>query len=315
LNQSIQLILKGFAMGIAEVIPGVSGGTIAFITGIYERLIESIKAFHPSLIGNFRTGGLSAVWEKLNGTFLMKVIGGMVIGFGGGAFGVTYLLETYPPPVWAFFFGLIISSVIYLARQIDHWNWKTIGALVIGTLSAYFITKMMPSTGSDNPLMIFIAGFIAISALILPGISGSFMLLLMGMYSIVMGAIKGVIKTQSFEDIKVFFIFSLGALAGLMVFSRVLSWMFKQYRQITLAVLTGFMIGSLNKIWPWRNVLTTRTNSKGVEVALLEENVMPSAYEPFHLAVNDPLVLVSVISLVIGFGLVLFLSKFDDSKS
>ena len=302
-------------MGIAEVIPGVSGGTIAFITGIYERLIESIKAFHPSLIGDFKSGGLSTVWDKINGTFLLKVIGGMVIGLGGGAFGVTYLLETYPPPVWAFFFGLIISSVIYLGRQIDNWDWKTIVALIIGTATAYFITISIPSSGSDHPLMVFVAGFISISALILPGISGSFMLLLMGMYGIVFGAIKGVLKTQAWDDIKVFLIFGCGALAGLAIFSRVLSWMFKQYRQVTLAVLTGFMIGSLNKIWPWRNVLTTRTNSKGVEVPLLEENVMPSAYEPFHLAVDDPLILVSVIALFVGFGMVLLLSKFDNSKS
>ena len=298
-------------MGIAEVIPGVSGGTIAFITGIYEKLIDTIKAFHPSLLSDFRIGGVGAVWDKINGGFLVKVIGGMVIGLGGGAFGVTYLLETYPPPVWAFFFGLIISSVIYIGRKIDQWNWKTILALVIGTAVAYGITISVPSTGSDSPLMIFIAGFICISALILPGISGSFMLLLMGMYTMVMGAVKGVIMTQSWEDIKVFVIFGVGALAGLAVFSRVLSWMFKHYSQITFATLTGFMIGSLNKIWPWRNAISTRTNSKGEEVELMAENVMPADYTPFQNAVDDPLVLISVITLIAGFALVFLLSKFD----
>lgn len=315
MNSSIRLILKGLAMGIAEVIPGVSGGTIAFITGVYEQLIESIKAFHPSLIGDYRSGGIAAVWEKINGSFLLKLIGGMAIGLGGGAFGVTYLLETYPPPVWAFFFGLIISSVIYLGRQIDNWNWKTILGLVLGAIVAFYITMSIPSTGSDHPLMVFIAGFIAISALILPGISGSFILLLMGMYTIIFGAIKGVLKTQSIEDIKVFVFFGLGALAGLVVFSRVLSWMFKHYRELTLAVLTGFMIGSLNKIWPWRNVISTRINSKGEEVELLSEKVLPADYIPFQNAVDDPLVLVSVISMVVGFALVLFLSKFESSKS
>jgi len=298
-------------MGIAEVIPGVSGGTIAFITGIYEKLIDTIKAFHPALIGDFRTGGVGAVWDKINGTFLVKVIGGMIIGLGGGAFGVTYLLETYPPPVWAFFFGLIISSVIYIGRKIDDWNWKTILALIIGTAVAYMITISVPSSGSDSPWMIFIAGFICISALILPGISGSFMLLLMGMYSMVMGAVKGVNKTQSWDDIKVFLIFAVGALAGLAIFSRVLSWMFKNYSQVTFATLTGFMIGSLNKIWPWRNVLSTRINSKGIEVPMIEQNVSPSEYMPFQNAVDDPLVVISVITLIVGFALVFLLSKFD----
>jgi len=311
LKSTIQLIFKGFAMGIAEVIPGVSGGTIAFITGIYEKLIDTIKAFHPSLIGTFRTGGIPAVWNTINGNFLLKVIGGMIIGLGGGAFGVTYLLETYPPPVWAFFFGLIISSVIYIGRKIEDWNWKTILALVIVTAVAYFITEAVPSTGSDSPLMIFVAGFICISALILPGISGSFMLLLMGMYTMVMGAVKGAITSQNWDDIKVFLIFGFGALAGLAIFSRVLSWLFKNYSQITFATLTGFMLGSLNKIWPWRNVLSTRVNSKGVEVALSEENVAPTNYIPFQNAVDDPLVMISVITLIVGFALVFLLSKFD----
>ena len=298
-------------MGIAEVIPGVSGGTIAFITGIYEKLLDTIKAFHPALISEFKSGGLKQVWKRINGTFLITVVGGMVIGLGGGAFGVTYLLETYPPAVWAFFFGLIISSVIYIGGKIEQWNASIIAALVIGTAVAYFITIATPSTGSESPVMIFIAGFIAISALILPGISGSFMLLLMGMYTIVMGAVKGAIRTQAWADIKVFIFFGLGALAGLAIFSRVLSWMFKHYSQITLATLTGFMLGSLNKIWPWRNVLSTRINSKGVEVALAEENVMPSAYVPFQNAVDDPLVWASLISLIFGFVLVQLLAKFD----
>lgn len=292
-------------MGIAEAIPGVSGGTIAFITGIYERLLTSIKAIDPSLISIFRSNGVSGVWDELNGKFLLFVIGGMIVGLGGGAFGITYLLEAYPSVVWAFFFGLIISSVIYIGGKIDRWTPLIIISGVIGAAVAYYITIATPAQGLDSPIFIFLTGFIAISALILPGISGSFIMLLMGMYTLIMSSIKGILSFQIADNIKVCFFFGLGALSGLAVFSRVLTWMFKNYEQLTLAVLTGFMLGSLNKIWPWRNVLSTRTNSSGEEVPFREVSVMPGYYE------GDVMMIGVVLSVITGFMLVWVLSRFD----
>ncbi|MBT8219260.1 MAG: DUF368 domain-containing protein, partial [Bacteroidia bacterium] len=285
--------------------PGVSGGTIAFITGIYEKLLATIKAFHPSLVGTFRSDGISGVWKKINGTFLFFLLIGMGIGLGGGAFVITYLLETYPPIVWSFFFGLIISSVVYVGSKITVWSWKEIVFLILGTALAFFITVATPAQGSQSTFMIFISGFIAITALILPGISGSFMLLLMGMYTFILGSVKEALKTQAWEHLKVFVVFGCGAVLGLVIFSRVLTWLFKYYRDLTLAILTGFMLGSLNKIWPWRNVLSTRVNRKGVEVPFLEENVMPDAY------FGEPFVFGVIISMIIGILIVLVLSKFD----
>ena len=254
--QKLQLMLKGMAMGIAEVIPGVSGGTIAFITGIYEQLLASIKAFGPSLITDFRKGGFTQVWKSVDGNFLAVLLLGMVSGLIVGVFGVTHLLENYPEFLWAFFFGLIISSAIYIGRQVDQWGLTEIVSIAIGTAAAYYITVASPAQGNEALWFVFLCGAIAISALILPGISGSFMLLLMGMYAYIVPTVKEALSTFELESLTIVFVFGLGCLTGLMTFSRILSWTFKNYRKPTLALLTGFMLGSLNKLWPWRNVIS-----------------------------------------------------------
>lgn len=295
-NSSFLLLaLKGMAMGIAEVIPGVSGGTIAFITGIYEKLLDTIKAFNPSLIGTFKQDGLAGGWSAINGTFLVTLLVGMATGVIVGVFGVTHLLETYPEMLWAFFFGLIISSAIFIGKQVNGWSIKEFITLIIGTAVAYYITVASPAQGNEALWFVFLSGAIAISALILPGISGSFILLLMGMYSFVLPTVKTALKTFDTESLLIVGTFAAGCLVGLMTFSRVLSWTFKNYKNPTLALLTGFMLGSLNKLWPWRNVLSTRMNSKGKEVPFIEESVLPGNYdsEPFFIAV--------VICMVLGF--------------
>ncbi|MEM6380025.1 MAG: DUF368 domain-containing protein, partial [Bacteroidota bacterium] len=286
-SSPIALALKGMAMGIAEVIPGVSGGTIAFITGIYEKLINTIKAFHPTLIGTFKEEGVKGVWSAINGNFLVTLLIGMATGIIVGVFGVSHLLETYPEMLWAFFFGLIISSAIFIGKQVDAWGVSEILALVVGTAVAYYITVASPAQGNEALWFVFLSGVIAISALILPGISGSFILLLMGMYSFVIPTVKTALKTFDPESLLIVGTFAVGCLVGLTTFSRVLSWTFKNYKNPTLALLTGFMLGSLNKIWPWRNVLSTRINSKGLEVPFMTESVLPSNYdsEPFVTAV------------------------------
>lgn len=294
-SSPIALALKGMAMGIAEVIPGVSGGTIAFITGIYEKLINTIKAFHPNLIGTFKQEGVKGVWSAINGNFLVTLLIGMATGIVVGVFGVSHLLETYPEMLWAFFFGLIVSSAIFIGKQVDGWGMSEIIALIVGTGVAYYITVASPAQGNEALWFVFLSGVIAISALILPGISGSFILLLMGMYSFVIPTVKTALKTFDPESLLIVGTFAVGCLVGLTTFSRVLSWTFKNYKNPTLALLTGFMLGSLNKIWPWRNVLSTRVNSKGMEVPFMTESVLPNNYD------SEPFVVAVVICMTIGF--------------
>lgn len=296
MGSKIVLALKGMAMGIAEVIPGVSGGTIAFITGIYERLINAIKTIlGPGLIRAFREEGLKGVWEKGDGAFLLTLLIGMGAGVVGGVFGVALLLERYPVLLWAFFFGLIIASAIYIGRQVERWDFGTVAAMVLATFLAFYITIATPAQGSAALWMVFLAGMIAISALILPGISGSFMLLLMGMYTLIIPSLKNVLESLDPNSLIIVITFAAGCLLGLATFARVLSWTFRNYRNLTLSVLTGFMIGSLNKIWPWRNVIETRIDSKGEEVPFIERSVLPGQYE------GDPMVTGVIILVIVGF--------------
>lgn len=300
----ILLALKGMAMGIAEVIPGVSGGTIAFITGIYERLIEAIKSIlGPEVWITLRKEGLAAAWKRAQGTFLVFLLIGMAMGIVLGVFGVSHLLENYPVLLWAFFFGLIIASALYIGRLVDRWTAKEVIALIVGTVVAYLITVLSPAQGSDSPGAVFLAGAIAISALILPGISGSFILLLMGMYTLIIPSIKSVLENQDGQSFVILLIFALGCLVGLATFSRVLSWMFRRYHGLTMALLAGFMIGSLNKIWPWRNVLSYRIDSSGEKVPFLEKSVLPGAFE------GEPFVLGAIFMMVMGFVVVFGLER------
>lgn len=303
----LSLIFKGMAMGLAEAIPGVSGGTIAFITGIYERLLEAIGGIlGPKVVGTLRREGLAAAFRAADGGFLLQLGIGMVIGLGIAVVGITALLEMYPPVVWAFFFGLIVSSAVYVARQVDRWSALTLLLLVGGAVPAYFLTTIDPMAGSSSLLFVFLAGTIAISALILPGISGSFILLLLGMYTVVLRAVKDLASTPA-ESLPVVGVFALGCLIGLALFSRVLSYTFKTFPDQTLALLTGFMLGSLNKLWPWRNALTFRENSNGERVALLEETVLPGKYE--IMTGNDAFLVAAIVALLAGLAIVFVLAR------
>ena len=257
----IGLILRGFAMGMAEVIPGVSGGTIAFISGIYTQLLDAIKAilsFEP--ITAFKKDGWRGVWVIINGDFLLYLLLGMVGGIVIGVFAITHLMESYPIPLWSFFFGLIIASTWFIAKQIPTWNVTTIGLFIFGTVIAYLYTIVSPTNGNEALWFVFISGTIAISALLLPGISGSFILLLLGMYAFVVGSVKNLLTDFNTDYLLVVGVFATGCLLGLATFSRFLSWLFKIYPNQTLALLTGFMLGSLNKVWPWKIILSWRVN-------------------------------------------------------
>lgn len=312
----IGTFFKGMGMGIAEVIPGVSGGTIAFITGIYETLLNSITAFTPKLFGEFTGNGLAGVWKKINGNFLVFLFAGMAMGFGAGVFGVTHLLENYPLLLWSFFFGLIFASSIYIGTQVSRWTWKEILIAILAACLAYFITIAAPAQGSEAPWYIFISGVIAISALMLPGLSGSFMLLLLGMYTFILPKIREALSL-SFEAIITVSIFAAGCLVGVLTFSHLLSWTFRNYRNITLATLTGFMVGSLNKVWPWQEVLSTRINSGGEEVIAFSKSVLPETMRGLadnFLYGNNPQVGACVLLIGLGIVFVYVLSRFDQQK-
>ncbi len=310
-------------MGIAEVIPGVSGGTIAFITGIYEQLLDSIKAFSPALLSVFKNDGVKGVWAKINGNFLVALMAGMVLGFLIGLIGISYLLENYPVMLWAFFFGLIIASTIYVARQIDKWGIAQIVLLVLGAVVAYFVTIASPVSGSESLLYVFICGVIAISALILPGLSGSFMLLLLGMYQFVLHDTfkEGVLKQFDPNAILIMAVFGIGCIVGLSTFARVLSWTFKNYRVSTLALLTGFMMGSLNKVWPWRKPvlglteegnMVEITNGMQVDKIIKEVNLMPAQ---FGIEVGDPYLIGAILSMIFGFAIVFIMERFSGNTT
>jgi len=308
----ILIFLKGMAMGIAEVIPGVSGGTIAFITGIYERLLNCIKSFDFKLISTLKEEGLAGAWKAIDGFFLVRLLGGMATGVIVGVLGVTFLLEQYPEPLWAFFFGLILASAVYIGKQIEQWSIVPILCLIVGTVVAYGITTLPMGQGSDSLVVTFFAGAIAISALILPGISGSFILLLMGMYTIIIPTIKTALKTFEVDAIIVLLVFGSGCLLGLMTFSRVLSWTFQNHKNKTLAVLTGFMLGSLNKIWPWREPVDVITTASGKEKIVTERNLFPEAYE--QIAGNESHLMLCIVLFVVGAVLVLGMDYYGAKK-
>lgn len=296
----LPIFLRGLAMGAADVVPGVSGGTIALITGIYEELLLSIKNLHPNLLKEWKDNGFASFWSKLNGSFLLSLFAGIAVSLLSLAKLFTYLLENYPILVWAFFFGLVAASAIYVGKQIKQWDWKHALLLVAGIVIAYYITILSPAEGSDSKLYLFICGAIAICAMILPGISGSLILLLLGAYAPIVGAIGNL-------DIMTLLPVALGAGIGLLLFSRVLSWLFNHYKTMTLALLTGFMIGALNKVWPWKEVLETYTDSHGETQPLLEKSILPSTYAQLT---GEPSQLLAAIGFAtLGFALVFIIEK------
>src|SRR5690606_27432930 len=245
------ITLKGLAMGAADVVPGVSGGTIAFISGIYEELIDSINSINLSLVSLWKREGLKAVWKKINGNFLVSLILGILISILSLAKGLSWLLENEPVLLWAFFFGLVLASVFFVGKEIPKWTLGTLTVFLLGTVLAYVITDLPASENSGSLPYLFLSGGLAICAMILPGISGAFILVLLGSYKTILDAVHQ-------RDLTIVITVALGCVVGLLSFARILKWMFKNYRNTTLALLTGFILGSLNKIWPWKAVLRTK---------------------------------------------------------
>ncbi len=317
---ALLLYLKGFSMGAADVVPGVSGGTIAFITGIYDELINSIRSFNFSAIRILFKEGPLAFWKYINGKFLAILLFGILSSVVTLARIIKYLLTNEPVLIWSFFFGLIIASVIYVGKQIERWNAANIISLLLGAIIAYFITASSPAGGMDSLLYIFFSGTIAICAMILPGISGSFILLLLGSYSVILGSVTGfsdALKVGNTDELILYgsnlAVFAIGCIIGITLFARLLGFVLTNYRSITISVLTGFMIGSLNKVWPWKETLEYRINSSGENVPFLEDNVSPFQYAEIY-STDHQLFLAIVLSIV-GLVLVLGLERIGNIKS
>ncbi len=289
------LVLKGMGMGAADVVPGVSGGTIAFITGIYEELVHSIKNINYATISTIWKQGIPAFWKALNGSFLLSVIGGILISVLTLARLLEYLLINHPVLIWSFFFGLIIGSAIFIARSIERWNAGTVISLLAGIAVAWVITSITPAETTEAIWFIFLSGALAICAMILPGISGSFILLLLGKYQFILNALNE-------GRISVIAVLLTGALVGIISFSHLLSWLLRKFHHLTIAVLSGFMIGSLNKIWPWKITVEQYLDSHGVAQPLVQKNVLPGRFAS-ELA-TDPQVLWAVLLAAAGFLLI-----------
>ena len=299
----IRVFFKGMAMGAADAVPGVSGGTVAFITGIYEQLIDSIRSINPGLLLIWRREGFKGVWQKIDGNFLLTLIAGILSSILLLAHMISYLLEEQPVLLSAFFFGLVCASVLSIYSEIKDRSWRTTLALLVGVILMMLINQLMPTLDVGNPLHVFIAGAIAICAMILPGISGSFLLLIMGIYGGLMHAAKNL-------ELITLLWFVSGCIAGILSFSQVLSWLFHQFRQITLALLTGVLIGSLSQIWPWRQVVSYKIDSHGRAAPITHDNLLPSAYE--QLTDMDPQMVPALILMILGFGLVWFFYRQSD---
>ncbi len=287
-------------MGGADVIPGVSGGTIAFITGIYEELLSSIRSVDLDAFKLLRSFRFVDFWQKINGSFLTVLLAGILTSLLSLAKLMHWLLANYPIQVWSFFFGLILISSPLILREIKKWHGGIIFTFVSGIVIAYTITVLSPAQTPDDLWFIFIAGAIAICAMILPGISGAFILLLLSKYEYMILAITKI-------NIPVILVFALGCIVGLLSFSHLLSWTLKHYRNPALALLGGFMLGSLNKVWPWKEVISFRLDSAGKQVPAIDKSVLP--WDFLARTGNDPQIIQAIVMMALGVFMVVLIEK------
>ena len=296
----ILLFAKGLSMGIANAIPGVSGGTIALITGIYEEFLNSLKSFDTEAIGFLKRGKFKELWAHVNGTFLLVLIIGIVSSIIPLATIITFILTNYPIPIWSFFFGLIMISFFSVIKEIKTWNLASFFSLVAGIAVAYYLTLVSPVDTPTDLWFIFLAGMLAISAMMLPGISGAVILLILGKYEYIITSLKDL-------NIPVILTFMIGCIMGVLSFSKLISWMLKNFHGPAIALLSGFMIGSLNKIWPWKETISFRLNSQGVQVPLLEKSILPGNY--FERTGQDPHLYEAILFMAVGILIVVGIEK------
>jgi len=304
LKRTVSLFFKGAGMGAADAVPGVSGGTIAFVTGIYEELIDTIRRFGPDALGAWRRDGARGLTRHLNLAFLIPLMLGIAMSLVSVAHLVTYLMDNQPLLLNAFFFGLVLASAVVVTRHIDGWRLWHVLLLGLGVLLAQLLPGLMPALGGLGALKLVVAGAIAISAMLLPGISGSFLLLSMGLYGTVMTGIKSL-------DISLILQFGLGCLIGLATFSRLLAWLFRHYHAATLQLLAGFIVGSLPLLWPWREMTRYQLGPEQQLIPLDYRFLWPQEYASLT---GDPAQLWSALALM-AVGLVLVLAVGERSTS
>ncbi len=292
---SLGIFLRGLIMGAADIVPGVSGGTVAFITGIYSRLLGSIRSFDLECLKLVFRSEIQKAWLHVDGSFLLALVLGIATSVLTLARLVSWLLEQHPVPLWAAFFGLILASAFVLLRQVKNWSAMKFLNLVAGTAIAVFIALSPLATFDATLGMVFLSGFLAICAMILPGISGSFILVLLGMYGTVLTALK------SF-DLVFILIFACGAAAGLMCFSRILHCLLSRFHESTMALLTGFLFGSLAVVWPWKHVLEWVEGSHGQLKPAQQVPVSPTEY--LVMTGQDPQVVLCIALMCVGFATV-----------
>ncbi|MFV0530710.1 MAG: DUF368 domain-containing protein [Flavobacteriales bacterium] len=325
MKKYLGVYLRGLAMGAADVVPGVSGGTVAFITGIYDTLLESISNINLSLLNLFKQEGFTAVWKKINGSFLLSLFAGIITSILSLAKLLHYLMIHHPIPLWAFFFGLITASIVYVGKEIKSWNFFSIAGFILGTGFVVYLSIMPPFGSSNSWWYLVLCGAIASCAMILPGISGSFILLLLGAYSVIISAISNFFS--DLEALKIIVLVGIGIVIGLAGFSRLLHYLLKKFHNTTVAILTGFLLGSLWKIWPWKITSKIYVKDEGIKslneltsgyqslTAYLqqnpnledikpyqESNILPDTYEILNQMKSD--IGLAIVFAVLGFGLI-----------
>lgn len=271
-RESVRLFLTGFAMGCADIVPGVSGGTIAFILGVYERLVGSIRVVTGTTLREMLHLRIAAAIRSAPLPFLVPLGLGILVAAFSLANVISWALREHPVYVWSFFFGLVGASIVVVTGRVRVWSPVGVGAFAVAALAAYLLVGLAPTTTPDTTIAMFLAGSIAICAMILPGISGSFILIVIGKYDQVLDAVVN-------RDVLALGVFMLGAAVGIALFSRLLGWLLARQHDLMVLTLAGLMLGSLRKVWPWKETLTTRINSHGEEVPLQEANILPAAFD------------------------------------
>ena len=315
-KKHLSVLLKGMAMGAADVVPGVSGGTIAFISGIYETFIQGLKSLNAHHFKLLFSGDSRAFWKGINGSFLLPLFLGIGVSILSLSGLIKQLLDTEPVLLWSFFFGLILASLFFICKALGKLRAGSWIAIGVGAAAAYLISTAHPIERPEGYLLLLFSGFLAICAMMLPGISGAFILLLLGSYQGLMSTLNqfasGLIASDAAALIASgsrLATFAIGALLGLAVFSRVLSWLLERCGALTLALLTGFMLGSLNKVWPWKETLSTRLNAYGKWVPLLQRNV-----SPLHYSGGSPQIALALALATAGFLLIFILEKYASQR-
>jgi len=299
IHSQLLLFLRGVAMGAVDLVPGVSAGTIALVTGIYGELINTIKSFNLTALKILKNDGIAAAWQHINGQFLLILLSGILFSLFTFAGLMRFLLEAFPLQLWCFFMGLIISSVIYLLRQNPPSKPYLIGLLIMGILIASAFSVMPSAALGTSYVSIFIAGSIALCAMILPGISGSFILVLLGLYPMFIDALA------SFH-VDFLMVFAMGGIVGLMLLSRILSWLMGHYKAAVIATMSGFLLGSLSIIWPWKNIAATVISSEN-QLAVGAQNILPQNY--LATVGQEPYLLSSSVAFVVGLLVVLLIER------